>query len=129
MKQEWLPAGQKARLLEWKVKIDLAHYASRGAPELKLDEIRFYQPKKPSGWDEVVQRSMAFNDDCHAAKLTRALIQGQELCSSNSSVLQPDDWLQIGHMAIDSLDIGQPYWIRGAGFEEAWEEVPPRGSL
>ena len=35
--------AQKARLLEWKGRMDLAIYASRGAPELFHDEIRDYQ--------------------------------------------------------------------------------------
>ena len=40
MKQGWLSDANKVRLLEWKVRMDLAMYASRKCPDIHLDEIR-----------------------------------------------------------------------------------------
>ena len=40
--------------------------------------------------------------------------------------LEGDDWLKIAHMVIDSVEIQGDHWIRSAGFDEAWEQVPER---
>jgi hypothetical protein len=44
-KLEWIPRATKARLLEWKMRMDLLQYAARGCPELDLERVRGYQPK------------------------------------------------------------------------------------
>ena len=44
----WLSTANKARLLEWKGRNDLAMYASRHCPDLLLDEITDYKPKQPT---------------------------------------------------------------------------------
>ncbi|PPJ56000.1 hypothetical protein CBER1_03425 [Cercospora berteroae] len=132
-KQEWMTDAQKARLLQWKVSMDLAIYSSRGAPEPQLHEIRNHKPSKPSGWDGIIQRAIDFHDDCHVVKLIRALIRGQSICAPYEDCddfrIKHDDWLQIGHMVVDSVSIGEPYWIRSAGFDHAWEDVPLRQKL
>lgn len=43
--QPWIPAGTKARLLEWKIRYDLMEYVAVGVPELSVDQIKAYQPK------------------------------------------------------------------------------------
>lgn len=45
--QNWIPAEIKARLLEWKIRMDLLEYAARGVPELSVNKLAGYQPKKP----------------------------------------------------------------------------------
>ena len=138
--QTWLSEAKKVRLLEWKVRLDLAMYASRKCPQLHFDEIRHYVPKDAdkSGWNGVKDRARTFPDDGHAAKLIRALAHGQEICEpyevDKEFRVKHDDWLQIGHMAIDSVenterfdDVGR--WVRSTGFEQAWEEVPLREQL
>ncbi len=45
--QDWIPAATKARLLEWKIRMDLLEYAARGVPELSVEKLANYQPKKP----------------------------------------------------------------------------------
>lgn len=44
-KQDWIPRATKARLLEWKMRMDLLQYAARGCPELDLERVRGYAPK------------------------------------------------------------------------------------
>ena len=133
LKQDWLSDANKVRLLEWKVRNDLAMYASRKNPDIKLDEIRTYRPNKPSDWDKVFQRVREFDDDGHASKLVRALAHGQKICEPYEDKpefrIKHDDWLQMAHMAIDSVEIGEPHWVRSAGFDEAWEKIPVRAQL
>lgn len=134
MKQDWLGDANKARLLEWKIRMDLAMYASRRSPEIRLDDIRAYKPKHPSGWDAIEDRVCQVIDDGHAPKLIRALANGQRVCQPYEDRpefrVKADDWLQMGHMAIDSVeDATGETWIRSAGFDEAWENVPLRAQL
>nr|POE63525.1 oxidoreductase afly [Quercus suber] len=137
LKQEWLSTSNKVRLLEWKIRNDIAMYASRRSPELHLDIIREHQAKQPSDWDGIEDRVVRFDDDGHAAKLVRALAHGQRICEQYESRdefrVKKDDWLQLGHMAIDSVEDSmtkdKPNWVRSAGFDEAWEDVETRSRL
>jgi len=133
LKQQWLSDANKVRLLEWKVWNDLAMYASRKSPEIHLDEIRNYKPKQPSDWDKIIERVRSMEDDGHASKLVRALAHGQQVCAPYEAKpefrLKKDDWLQLAHMTIDSVQTGGPEWVRSAGFDEAWESVPLRSQL
>ncbi|KAK5122385.1 hypothetical protein LTR85_003969 [Meristemomyces frigidus] len=130
LKQDWLSEANKIRLLEWKVRNDLAMYASRKSPDIRINDIRDYKPKKPSGWDEIEDRVCRLEDDGHASKLVRALAHGQKICEPYEDReefrIKHDDWLQMGHMAIDSVEEPSANWVRSAGFDEAWESVPAR---
>jgi len=33
---------------------------------------------------------------------------------------------KLGHMAVDSVEAGEPHWVRSCGFAEAWEKIPLR---
>jgi len=133
LKQQWLSDANKVRLLEWKVWNDLAMYASRKSPEIHLDEIKNYKPTQPSDWNKIIERVRSMEDDGHAAKLVRALAHGQQVCAPYEEKaefrLKKDDWLQLAHMTIDSVQTGGPEWVRSAGFDEAWEKVPLRSQL
>ena len=114
--------------------MDLAMYASRRSPQIRLDEIRAYTPKHPSGWEGIGDRVCQVMDDGHAPKLIRALAHGEQICKPYEDReefrVKGSDWLQMGHMAIDSVeDAGNATWVRSAGFEEAWENVPLRAQL
>jgi hypothetical protein len=133
LKQEWLSDDAKVRLLEWKIRLDLALYASERSPEIHLEEIRAYQPKLPSGWNEIQDRVCAFDDDGHASKLVRALAHAEKACKpyeySEDFRLKGGDWLQLAHMAIDSVEMPGNNWVMMAGFDEAWKDVPVRANL
>ena len=134
IKQSWLSDYNKVRMLEWKVRADLAIYASRRAPELHLDEICKYKPVYPADWDAVIARACRIPDDGHASKLVRALAHGAKICApyhgKKGFIFEIRDWLQMAHMAVDSTEKLQKNgerWIRSAGFSEAWIDVPKRG--
>lgn len=135
LKQQWLSEENKIRLLEWKVRNDVTLYASRGNPDLLLDEIKNYKPKKPTKgtadpWLDIISRINDFEDDGHASKLVRALAHGQKICEKyegkESFRIKGDMWVKLGHMAVDSVEQGEPTWVRSAGFDGAWEKVPDR---
>lgn len=137
VKEPWLSEENKCRLLEWKGRTDLALYVSRACPEPLLDEIKNYQPKKPDGgWAGITRRVDQLLDDGHASKLVRAIAHGEQACkpyqgeADDVFPLKGDMWELLGHMAIDSVENSQEdIWIRSAGFEQAWDDVPERAKL
>lgn len=137
--QPWLSASNKARLLEWKIRMDAVMYASRKSPQLHLDIIRSYRTKKPCDWSNIQRRVCFIPDDGHAAKVVRALSIGEEICKpfeqNDACRLKNRDWHQLALMAIDSVELEHPaetvqfdgpgeMWVRSAGFDEAWTTVP-----
>jgi hypothetical protein len=136
LKEPWLKLEDKVRLLEWKGRMDLALYVSRGCPELLRDEIKNYQPKNPDDdWSGIIRRVDKFPDDGHASKLVRALAHGEQACKPYESYSEDvfpvtqDMFLKLGHMAIDSVEAGDPHWVRSTGFEQAWKDIPARAKL
>ncbi|KAJ5146419.1 uncharacterized protein N7515_000983 [Penicillium bovifimosum] len=123
----FLDQRAKLRLLEWKGRMDLLMYTSRGSPNLLLDEIASYPIKED--WSQIFTRSITHpDDDGHLAKLARALANGEKVCKpfedQNSEMpIKGDMWLRIGNMAIDCTDKEETgsMWIRSTGFDEAWE--------
>jgi hypothetical protein len=135
LKQPWLSTENKIRLLEWKGRNDLTMYASRRSPDVLLDEIENYQPKRSAKeesnqWAGIFERVINYDDDGHATKLVRALAHGQVISEpyehKESFRIKKGMWLQLGNMAIDSVEAGKPEWVRSAGFPEAWDNVPER---
>ena len=106
LEQSWLSPANKARLLEWKVRLDLALYVSRASPDLKMDEVRDYQPKKPkeADWQGIFKRVNRFDDDGHANKFVRALANGERVCGrwegERDFVVKGKDWLQMANMGM-----------------------------
>ena len=126
----FLTPATKRRLLEWKVRLDITMYASRGCPPQLLDEVTTYTSQHDSDWSRIIARVNRLEDDGHAAKLVRALAHGEQACKAYEDregfLIKGDMWRVLGHMAIDSVEQGEPTWVRSAGFEEAWEGVPLR---
>ena len=107
LKQAWISSENKARLLEWKGRIDLCMYTSRRSPEPLIDEIVNYKPKIPGSWDKVFERVQNHPDDGHASKLVRALAHGEALCKPDDNDpkfrIKDGMWLQLGHMGKSSV--------------------------
>lgn len=123
----------RVRFLEWKVRWDLANYASRGAPPLLADELDAYVPKTPvKQWSDLINRINHFvhpEDGGHAVKTIRGIANGWALCKKLGKSYRLKDeeaWLRAGAFCMDSFEDEGPLWIRGAGFDEAWKHVPLR---
>ncbi|KAI9747916.1 MAG: hypothetical protein M1835_001941 [Candelina submexicana] len=138
LKQDWISQKNKTRLLEWKGRTDLVMYASRRSPKPLLDEIINYKPKEPSNeggdpWGSIFCRVGKHEDDGHASKLVRALAHGEEVCrpyeDREAFRIKNQMWLQLGHMAIDSVEDTGDTWVRSAGFDQAWEKYEDRPRL
>lgn len=104
MNQPWISPLNKSKILEYKGRLDLLQYASRGCPNLLIEEISSYVPKKKeaSDWDAIFERVNQIDDDGHAAKLVRALAHGQRTSApwekSEAFKIKDKMWLQLGNM-------------------------------
>jgi hypothetical protein len=107
LRQDWISHANKARLLEWKGRHDLALYASRRAPALRIDDVRNYVPKeKPATnpWLNILDRTLKVEDDGHTAKFVRACINGEKVCAAYQEhedrgfVVRGDMWIKIAQM-------------------------------
>ena len=121
----------KVRLLEWKIRIDIIQYVARGCPPLQPDAIRNYTPKEKdlvSKPEDLLPRFHRIAEDGHNIKLVRALLIAQQI--SQKYVDRPwirmddDMWLRAHYVLLDGNEHIDPKWVRSAGFEEAWEEIP-----
>jgi Questin oxidase-like len=126
IQQPWLSMPNKIRLLEWKIRMDLAMYASPRPPKLLIGEISNYKSKKDSSWEDVFNRVKSYHDDGHACKLVRALANAEKFCKKyedkDEFLIKGDMWRKLGNMAIDSVEAGSPDYVRGG----AWSSVPLR---
>ncbi|KAF2165940.1 hypothetical protein M409DRAFT_23671 [Zasmidium cellare ATCC 36951] len=139
LEQSWLSDTNKARLLEWKIRMDLVMYASRKSPALHITSIRNHEAKHASDWEDIKRRVCLIPDDGHASKVIRAIAHSHKVCkpyqSGEAYRLKDGDWHQLALMAIDSIEIeGEEdhiqfdgpgkAWVRSAGFDEAWVDIP-----
>lgn len=106
----FISAQNKARLLEFKGRMDLVLYASRGAPNLYPDEITGYPISK--NWNELFSHSIRdTRDDGHLPKLLRAVASGEQICrpfesqatTQHGLKVAGDMWLKIGNMGKQAL--------------------------
>ncbi|KAF9641051.1 hypothetical protein BFW01_g12857 [Lasiodiplodia theobromae] len=128
----WLSPAARVRLLEWKGRWDLANYASRGAAQLLRDEVAAY-PADRGGWDSVIARANRYiheEDSGHTAKMIRAVVAGWRFLEGRERkgfALESEEmWLKAASLGMDSVEAGSPVWVRGAGFEEGWADIPLR---
>ena len=131
--QSWLTEVDKARLVEWKGRIDLLTYASRLAPKVYPEEIANYKPRQQDmTWPLLIKRTNNLTqDDGHVPKLIRALAHGAKVCApyeaqqelSARFPLKGNGWLQIANMAVDTTTNPRvpDRWVRGAGGQRNWE--------
>ncbi|KAH6840925.1 hypothetical protein B0I37DRAFT_438424 [Chaetomium sp. MPI-CAGE-AT-0009] len=132
--QDWIPAETKARLLEWKIRMDLLQYAARGAPELSVEKLAAYQPRGPDtggSLADIVSRLHTLEDDGHSIKLARAAVICRNICKKYED--EGKDWLKVKgdgmwekvcHLIVDSVKAPGQRWLRSCGFDEAWADVP-----
>ncbi|KAI1468938.1 uncharacterized protein F4812DRAFT_458462 [Daldinia caldariorum] len=129
--QDWVPIESKVRLLEWKIRLDILAYVSQACPPLELDNIAAYVPQvgKLTPVYEQVARIHNLDEDGHGIKLFRAVRIGQTVCERYEDQdwirIKGDLWTRIGHLVVDSIQT-LPRWVRGAGEDQAWEQIPDR---
>ncbi|KAK3291285.1 uncharacterized protein B0H64DRAFT_45562 [Chaetomium fimeti] len=141
-RQGWLRLEDKARVVEWKTRLDLVWYAASAAPELREEYMTAYEPtlSKGMGWAELYRALNQHHDDGHVAKFVRAIKNGEEAARPFEEELEqlngsaPADslpvrgelWLKIAQMCYDSTVMyvdGQSKWVWGAGFPPMWDKV------
>ncbi|KFA48125.1 hypothetical protein S40293_09287 [Stachybotrys chartarum IBT 40293] len=129
----WIPLAAKVRLLEWKMRLDVLQYVARGCPPPRPDLVRAYEPRDgtpPAAEPEdLLPRFHALpDDDGHAVKVARALLVAQRLSRDYAGRpwlrVTGDMWVRMHHILWDSVDGQGSRWVRSAGFEEAWKDVP-----
>ena len=108
LEQPWLSDADKARLLEWKGRTDLAMYASRRAPVLHQEDINQYRTpgtelsSRADRWRDVFERVSKDPEDGHASKLVRTLAWSEKLSvdfeQCKEFAVKGDMWLKIAHM-------------------------------
>ena len=142
--QPWISSASKARLLEWKLRLDAVDYICRGSPSLNMEPIRAYVPNdvrsgnkslvsKP---EDLLHRFHATPDDGHTIKTVRALLLAQRLTAKYLDkqprpawlrVTDDEAWLKMHYALLDAVE-GIPQnesrFVRSAGFDEAWTDVP-----
>lgn len=89
------------RLLEWKGRVDLLVYVSRGCAKSRVDEIKNYDTAKP--WEDIFSRVIAHKrDDGHAVKLIRLLAYAEKVSkpfeNKDGCMISGDMWLRLGNM-------------------------------
>ncbi|KAL2676747.1 hypothetical protein Neosp_010512 [[Neocosmospora] mangrovei] len=127
----WIPASTKAQLLEYKIRMDLLTYAARGCPTLHGDLLREYTPrdgKLADKMEDLLPRIHKIVDDGHTVKLARALILAKRTTEPFEDKewvkIKGDDWLRAMHLLLDANENGGTMWVRGAGFDQAWDGIP-----
>ncbi|KAL7913652.1 hypothetical protein GGI35DRAFT_438183 [Trichoderma velutinum] len=132
----WLKPAQKARILEWKIRLDIVQYIARGCPPLRLDTLKSFTPKdstiasvtKP---EELLSRFHEILDDGHTIKVVRSLFIAQKLSRKFADrpwirISDDETWLKAHQVLLQSTEGPQEpsLWVRSAGFDDAWQNVP-----
>lgn len=137
-RQDWLPLASKIELLEYQARMILVLYACQGAPEIRMDLVKDYTPRrsKDSDWAQLIEAAKGVPDDGHVLKVVRALNHAQLTCADKAcQALEArghfpfpvQSWITAAHMTLDSTEdhLTTPAkWLRGPGWDEAWEMVP-----
>lgn len=133
--QDWIPDETKARLLEWKIRMDLVQYAARGVPELGLDKLREYKPRSPRDGESLQGE---FVEDIKYLKVCvcvcvfepRYLIRVGKVDIISRLHTYPDDGhaIKLGRAAVICRNICKKYeeegkdWVQIRG-EDMWKKV------
>lgn len=132
--QPWIPTPVKTRLLESKIRIDFLQYLARGCPRLHPSMLSSYTPTDASllearTVEDVLPRLHGVVDDGHTIKVARAAVLARKAAEGREGrgwmkFKREEDWVRILWLLVDANEGWGVKWVRGAGFEEAWEGVP-----
>jgi hypothetical protein len=129
---DWISLRDRARLLEFKMRTDLAWYACSASPPLVGTFIANYSSPESDGWawEDVFGAVTKQHDDGHAAKFIRALKNGEQAAKEYENgpwadyfPMKGDMWLKLARMGHDTtkdmpIDLK---WVRFVGYDEAWQ--------
>lgn len=88
--QAWIADAYKAKLIEWKGRLDLALYVSRQSPKLLSEEIKKSETiRDEPPWEVLFAQASRFMDDGHTVKFVRALKNGENACRTSSATEAP----------------------------------------
>jgi len=135
MKLPWLSDRNKARLLEWKVRLDLVIYVSQGSPTLLIEEITSYPIRRD--WRALFNEGISNpRDDGHIVKMMRAVALGERFCQpyegkgfEGGFPVHGDMWLRVGNMIADSTNGHTRHWVNPTGLDEGWKNFESRTQL
>jgi hypothetical protein len=145
-RQPWIRLEDKARLIEYKARLDLVWYAASAAPEVLDENFLNYEPTVSKGmdWRQMYHALNQHHDDGHVAKFVRALKNGEEVTlpfeqkqangagdghingAADFLPVKGNMWFKIAQICYDSTHMyvdGQKKWVWGAGFDPMWKEV------
>ncbi|KAI9898266.1 hypothetical protein N3K66_006626 [Trichothecium roseum] len=139
-KYPWLPQSSKARLLEWKLRLDAIEYIARGCPALDASILSAYVPRddsqrqdgaqrpEVSDPEDLLPRVHGMHDDGHIVKVARSLLIAREASRGYEDkawhVIKEGDYARMMHMLLDGATGSGGVWVRSAGFDEAWKDIP-----
>ena len=114
-------------------------YAGMGCPEPRWDWLLSHPSKLPNqSWDTVFDRACYHEDDGHMAKMIRCMRHTMRTSKEYDHLpefrVKQEMFLPAAVAAIDSGSKQPMEWtkhfdfIRGAGYPEAWERIPPRSA-
>ncbi|KAM0283145.1 hypothetical protein ACHAQH_002626 [Verticillium albo-atrum] len=122
-KQPWISPADKARLLEWKIRMDFLDGQSKD-----LYELGSAADKVQNDLD-IGLVLQDFGDDGHAIKQARANALCHDLMKKYEdkpwAILKGDDiWRKIQAMTVDAVEGPGVLYVRSGGFEEVWKDIP-----
>lgn len=136
-RQPWISLADKARLVEWKTRLDLVLFAACGAPELRDENLADYEPVASKGmdWRQLYRALNGHHDDGHVAKFVRAIKNGEQVAArfekepgaEHTFPVKGDAWLKVAQICFDSttpFHTIEKKWVWGVGFDAMWSEVP-----
>ncbi|KAL8747704.1 MAG: hypothetical protein Q9190_000445 [Brigantiaea leucoxantha] len=137
VRQPWISIETKARLVEWKGRLDLVWYAASGAAKLDIVDVDGYEGGVSASmdWNTLYNAINTARDDGHVAKFVRALRSGEEVsrpfeygAAGEAFPVKGDMWLKLARMAYDStIDVPtDAKWVWGTGFDQSWAQVPTK---
>lgn len=133
---EWMDSKTSARLLEWKIRMDLLEYVARGSPSIDVDKLRAYVPREETSRckmpDEFFKRlhALGADEDGHAIKLARAIEICRRVCRPYKGrpwvLLDEDrgDYEAVLRLVVDSVETGGERWLSSRRLDELWKNVP-----
>ncbi|KEZ39645.1 hypothetical protein SAPIO_CDS9579 [Scedosporium apiospermum] len=131
--QSWIPTSAKVRILEWKIRTDILRWLGIGSPPLDFDKAMEYTPKDKtpaSKLEDLLPKFYHIADDGHSIKLARATVLCHNILQKYQDkpwvrIRGQDTWLKLMHLLVDvTVDPKGVRWVRDAGFDSAWDDVP-----